>query len=314
MGEQGGVTAQDVIASVPEGICTVDAQGGITLMNPAAERMLGWAEAEVLGRQLRDVVRHASHRGLELGLAGDDPFSSVPQAGETFRTEDDVFTRKDGTSFPVAYTWAPLITGGSVVGAVITFQDIAERKEVEKALKHQALHDALTDLPNRTLFQDRLEQAMHTAHRNDSTVALLLMDLRRFKEVNDTFGHRYGDLLLEQLARALRRALRETDTIARLGGDEFAVILPEADEQGGKRTAAKLLEIVRRPFRIEGKTLYIGASLGIALYPQHGNDLSVLLHRADMAMYVARHTHTDFAVYRSDHIKRPGKTALIGEL
>jgi diguanylate cyclase (GGDEF)-like protein len=175
---------------------------------------------------------------------------------------------------------------------------MTERVRAEEAVKHQALHDALTDLPNRFLLEDRLKQAVLTARRERTPVALLFMDLDRFKAVNDTLGHQYGDLVLLEVGERMREVLRESDTVARIGGDEFAVVLPRADEQGALRAARKILEVLARPCLLRGRRFDIGASIGIALYPDHTETTDELLRCADVAMYTAKRAKSGCAVYR----------------
>ena len=160
-----------------------------------------------------------------------------------------------------------------------------------------AYHDPLTDLPNRTLFYDRLQQAIIAGHREKEAVALLLLDLDRFKEINDSFGHHYGDLLLKQLGPRIRGTLRESDTVARLGGDEFAVLLPRTTIEGAVLSARKIIEALEMPFVLEGESLGIGVSIGVGLCPDHGNDFDLLLQRADTAMYAAKHSGKGYAIY-----------------
>ena len=177
-------------------------------------------------------------------------------------------------------------------------QDITDRKSWEAALQHQALHDALTDLPNRTLLQNRLAATIAASRRDASSLALLMMDLDHFKEVNDTFGHHLGDLLLQRVGQRLRGSVRASDTVARLGGDEFAVLLPSASTADAQHVAAKLLRVLETPFEIDGHNLKIGASIGVAMCPEHAVDADALQRHADSAMYVAKrlgggcHLHT----------------------
>src|SRR4051794_34912877 len=158
------------------------------------------------------------------------------------------------------------------------------------AKEHQALHDALTGLPNRDLFHDRIDQAIRTSRRSgDFTAVVMIMDLDHFKEINDTLGHHMGDLLLQEVARRLSATLRGADTVARLGGDEFGVLLPQVAKGGDAAVVAQqLLVELREPFMLEGMRLEIDASVGIALHPQHGDDVETLQQRADIAMYSAK--------------------------
>jgi diguanylate cyclase (GGDEF)-like protein len=197
-----------------------------------------------------------------------------------------------------------------VAGASRTLRHQAEVNE------HQALHDALTNLPNRTLFHDRVGQALVSARREHIPVAVMIMDLDRFKEVNDTLGHASGDELLKQVGVRLRAALRESDTVARLGGDEFGVLLPRVvDSAAAVSVARKLRKALEEPFTIHSLALQIEASVGIALYPEHGDDVHSLLQRADVAMYVAKEHPAGCEVYareRDDY--SPDRLTLLTEL
>jgi diguanylate cyclase (GGDEF)-like protein len=191
-----------------------------------------------------------------------------------------------------------LMQAMTTIGASIG--QFMKRRHVEQALEYQALHDALTSLPNRVLFQDRLERALPVARGERSHLAVLLLDLDRFKEVNDTFGHRHGDLLLQQAALRLQSGVRESDTVARLGGDEFGVLLPATERAGAVAVANKILESLQRPFVVEREALRIGASIGIALYTDHGKDATALLQHADIAMYIAKRGRRGLAVYTAE--------------
>jgi diguanylate cyclase (GGDEF)-like protein len=197
-----------------------------------------------------------------------------------------------------------------VAGASRTLRRQAEVNE------HQAFHDALTDLPNRTLFHDRVGQALAVSRREHIPAAVMIMDLDRFKEVNDTLGHASGDELLMQAGVRLRAALRESDTVARLGGDEFGVLLPKVvDSAAAASVARKLRKALEEPFTIHGLALQIEASVGIALYPEHGDDVHSLLQRADVAMYVAKEQPGGCEIYakeRDDY--SPDRLTMLTEL
>ena len=182
--------------------------------------------------------------------------------------------------------------------------------------EYLALHDTLTDLPNRTLFHDRAEQAIIVARRESTSVALMILDLNRFKEVNDTLGHGNGDRLLQEIGARLRSTLRAGDSVARLGGDEFGVLLPKLAEPGDALAVAeKLRKELRQPFALQGVTLDLEASVGIALYPEHGTDVEGLLQRADVAMYVAKDDHSGSELYSAERDEySPARLALVGEL
>ena len=179
--------------------------------------------------------------------------------------------------------------------------DISERKRQQANLEYQALHDALTGLPNRSLLHDRLHHAIQNAARQHQSVALILMDLDRFKEVNDSLGHQYGDLMLQQVSARLEQILRHSDTIARLGGDEFAILITDTNESFAGHVAQKVHIALNRVFNLDNHFLHIGGSLGIALYPQHGDSAQSLIQHADTAMYVAKRSNSGCAVYLPEH-------------
>ncbi|MDH3370005.1 MAG: EAL domain-containing protein [Gammaproteobacteria bacterium] len=188
-------------------------------------------------------------------------------------------------------------------------------KELYESLESLAFTDPLTKLPNRTLFHDRLEQAIEDAKRDYKPFALFLMDLDRFKDINDTLGHQVGDLLLQQVAARLRSKLRDIDTVARMGGDEFAILLPAVNEKHATMAARMLLQALRAPFQIEEQSLDIGASIGIALYPDHGVDANILIQRSDVAMYSAKHANSGHAFYDGNNDQHnPTHLMLLGEL
>jgi diguanylate cyclase (GGDEF)-like protein len=186
----------------------------------------------------------------------------------------------------------------------------------QRHIKHLALSDALTGLPNRTLLQDRTGQAIRQADRELVPSALLLIDLDRFKEINDTLGHHHGDQLLIQIGQRLRTTMREVDTVARLGGDEFAVLLPGITTgEGAINVARKLQAALEEPFPLDGLTVDVEASIGVALYPDHASDPEGLLQRADIAMYIAKETHAGFVLFDPKQDQHsPRRLALLGEL
>jgi diguanylate cyclase (GGDEF)-like protein len=195
---------------------------------------------------------------------------------------------------------------------VRTAREAAETlRASEERYAHQARHDALTGLPNRAFLRQRLDAVLPA----EASAALLLMDLDGFKEINDTFGHHYGDVLLECVGPRLMGAVRPSDTVARLGGDEFAVLLPDIDAAGARAVAARILACFEQPFLLEHQPILVGASLGIALYPEHGADAHELMRRADVAMYAAKRSGQRAATYDpEDDQHSPQRLALLGEL
>jgi diguanylate cyclase len=215
---------------------------------------------------------------------------------------------------------AAVVAGGAGIVALAVFLLVLvgyQRRLVRQAAasSHQALHDALTGLPNRELFADRVGQAIRTADRELQPAALLLLDLDRFKDVNDTLGHHHGDELLCEVGTRLQEALRQVDTVARLGGDEFAVLVPGATGEGAAAVADKLRAALHAPLTLDGVTLDLDASIGIAVYPDHGDDTAELLQHADVAMYAAKAAHAGFMVYDPAVDQHsPRRLALLGGL
>ncbi len=201
-----------------------------------------------------------------------------------------------------------------IMQSTLAFLARTDRKTIA-TLEYQAMHDLLTGLPNRTLLRDRLQQLLLGSHRDRRPLSLLIIDLDRFKDVNDAFGHHYGDLLLKDIGQRFVGTLRESDTIARLGGDEFAVLLPGADGDTANELARRIIAALEQPFLLEGHRLDVQASVGIAVYPDHGADADTLLRRADIAMYAAKQSNTGSAVYAFEHDNNSAdRIALAGEL
>ena len=279
-----------IVASAPLVLFAFDRAGAITLSVGRGLAGLGRARsADTLGRSVFDVYRDIPEIGA---------YARRALAGETCGGVVTV----GAVTFDVSYT--PIRAGVGGVSAVSAVSevvgvatDITERARAERALRHQALHDVLTGLPNRLLLHDRLAQALRVARRAERRLALLLLDLDRFKEVNDTFGHHVGDGLLRQAPLRLQRLLRASDTVARLGGDEFAVLLLDDGAEAAIAVAGKLRAALDAPFVVEEHTLAVGVSIGVAFAPAHGDDGLTLLRHADVAMYTAKRDQVGIAVY-----------------
>jgi diguanylate cyclase (GGDEF)-like protein/PAS domain S-box-containing protein len=209
--------------------------------------------------------------------------------------------RANGSEFELDLQLIPIEDAGQLTHWVAFLRDVTVTKNQVSSLRHQAMHDGLTGLPNRTLLFDALESSLQSARTHNTMLALMLMDLDRFKEVNDTFGHHFGDALLKQVAFRLQNQMRGDDVVARLGGDEFAVVLPAAvDAHSVAVTARRILNTLEQPFVVEGQVLEVGASIGIALYPEHGTDARTLLRRSDVAMYEAKQKQSGYSFHRED--------------
>lgn len=204
---------------------------------------------------------------------------------------------------------------GRLAGMLSIGEDITDRRRIELELERQALHDGLTALPNRVLFTDRLTQALRAARRDGEQVAVLIMDLDRFKEVNDTYGHHVGDLLLQQVGLKLSGIVRDSDTVARLGGDEFAVILRGTGRDGAEHMARRAASALAGRYELEGRAVDTEASIGIALFPEHGPDGAALIREADVAMYVAKRAHLGWSLYAPEHDDNsPTRLAMVADL
>ena len=299
-----------ILEATPDFVGTMDPSGHFLYINQAGRTMIGLdLKASVSSMQIVDChPPWASALILNEGIPRAVQYGSW--SGET------ALLTKDEREIPVSQVMlAHKAADGSVDYISTVARDISERKAQTAALEYQANHDALTALPNRNLLNDRLRQAILSAQRDHHALALLVLDLDRFKEINDTLGHHHGDLLLKEVGPRLRAALRESDTIARLGGDEFAVLLPTADREGAVMTAQKILQTLERPFLFEELVLDVEASIGVALFPEHGLDAETMLRRADVAMYMAKQAGSGYALYSSEHDQySPRRLSLMGEL
>jgi len=265
-----------------DGILLLDLKTGlITDVNVSVINMLGFSRDNYLGRKLCDI----------------QPFDTVPECATTLaplQARDSVsfdhwrLTAKNTSLVDVEFVASAYdVDGARMVQCNI--RDITNRIRDEERITYMALHDALTGLPNRTLLKDRLIQSIAMACRNNKRVAVLMLDLDHFKDINDSLGHQIGDGLLEALAKRLKSSLRDSDTVARIGGDEFVIALPEASSDLDiEEIVQKLLVALHEPFRIEGHELVVTGSIGIAKYPDDGENPGVLLRVADMAMYAAK--------------------------
>jgi diguanylate cyclase (GGDEF)-like protein/PAS domain S-box-containing protein len=273
-----------VIQHAGEGIFTVDLDGYVLSFNGAAEAMFGWSATEIIGRPVNTLLAPAWHDGLLrfLELVRQDTSASL------FNNVDLEGVHKDGSSFPMLGSTSAIVEGEAPILSCVV-RDLSEQKRYESALSHQALHDGLTELPNRVLLRDRLEEALARSRRHHRMCAVLYLDLDRFKAVNDKFGHKGGDRLLVEASARIKSAIRESDTLARLGGDEFVVLCEELQNvQDATQLAARVIAAVRAPFRINGDDAYVGASIGIAVSMGGAEGADTLLANADLAMYRAK--------------------------
>ncbi|CAA7625160.1 EAL domain-containing protein [Magnetospirillum sp. SS-4] len=275
--------AAHVFRGALEATVITDPHGRILRVNPMFTELTGYAEDEVVGLNPR--IMRSDHHDADFYR---DMWRSILAEG---RWQGEIWNRRKNGSVFVA--WESIVAvkddGGVVRYFIGSFSDITEQVEAQRHILRLAHYDVLTELPNRVLFHDRLERAVVHATRHDRQAALLFLDLDGFKKVNDTLGHRAGDELLKEVAVRLRQCVRMTDTIARLGGDEFTIILDEISSPADAAVVAdKVLVQLSAPILIEGREMYVGASIGISLYPDDGRTGEELLKHADTAMYQAK--------------------------
>jgi diguanylate cyclase (GGDEF)-like protein/PAS domain S-box-containing protein len=267
-----------------DGIGILDERLEFTYLNDSLAKLFGYhTPNEILGRNLCDLYEpHEQVRFIT---------SVVPLVHQRGRWRGEATgLRRDGTNFPQEISLTA-IAGGDMVCVV---RDITERTYAEEQIKHLAYHDALTNLPNRLLFKDRLTVALSHAHRESSRLAVLFLDLDRFKVINDSLGHNIGDQLLQAVAARVQACVRDSDTVARLGGDEFTVLLPRLTRSDDAAPVAqKIIDAIRHPFHIEGREFFTTTSIGISLFPEDGTDAEALIKNADTAMYQAKEVGRD---------------------
>ena len=256
--------------------------GRLLYASDAVRTLLGYEPSEMVGRSVYTFIAPDDHYVIRRSSA------ALVEGPQTFSYR---IVRKDGSTVWFETTSRALIDGesGEVTEIISVSRDVSERRRAEEQIEYQAYHDALTQLPNRLLFRDRLTMALAHAKRQQSALAVMFLDLDRFKFVNDTLGHSLGDELLRAIAARLESVLREGDTIARMGGDEFTILLGDLQQaEDAANVAQKLLDVIAEPVRVEGHELYVTTSIGIALYPNDGDSAETLLKSADSAMYRAK--------------------------
>ena len=289
-----------------EGIMITDERVNIVMVNRAFESVTGYAQDEVIGRNPRFLSSQRHDR---------DFFRAMWEAIDTggFWQGEIWNRRKDGDVYPEYLSVSRVVDGqGRVTNYVGTFNDISESKASQEHIQRLAHYDSLTGLPNRILLADRVNLALSRMERSGEQLALIFLDLDRFKNVNDSLGHRVGDELLIQVAQRLKELLREEDTVSRLGGDEFILVLPAADEDGAGHVAGKVLKALSAPYRIEQYELAVTASMGIAMYPDDGSTYEALSMCADTAMYRAKQSgRQTFRFFTREMQERSDRTLLL---
>jgi diguanylate cyclase (GGDEF)-like protein/PAS domain S-box-containing protein len=266
--------------AIPEAVIVHDEEGNILLINDVGAKRLEWTVEDLVGRNLCEIVEPENATVISNNVRAARTNGSC-----SFET---TYISRSGRHIVAEVNERPIeLEGRSVILSVA--RDITERKRAEQQLAYMATHDALTGLPNRVLFNDRLTLALAQAHRHQQKLAVMLLDLDRFKDINDTLGHSVGDQLLRVVSKRLHRLLRESDTLGRMGGDEFLFLVPDITRlEHATEVARKILVSFQEPFSVEGHELRTTASIGVAIYPDDGVDADTLLKNADIAMYSAK--------------------------
>lgn len=274
--------ASKIFENTLEGVLVTDSEGDIVFTNPSFEEITGYNRDEVLGKNPKILSSGKQDQEFYRKM-----WKSLAEKGEW---QGEIWNRrKSGEIYP---EWLTLTVikdeHGKTVQYAAILSDLTSRKKNEERVKHLAYHDALTDLPNRYLFLDRLTVALAHAVRHENTLAVLFLDLDRFKDVNDTLGHAAGDQLLQEVGRRITTCIREEDTVARMGGDEFTILLPDIQIEDAKDVAQRILNVFSRPYVLDDQELYISSSIGIALAFDKLLDAQTILRHADLAMYKAK--------------------------
>ena len=281
-------SAQIALNSISDAVFYTDILGNINYLNSAAEKLTGWSSKAAYGRpscQVFNIINGTTHKTapnpVQLVLKTNAPKGLAA---------DTVLIKRDGTEISIEDSSSPIHDeNGHLTGVVVVFHDISEAKAMSMKMAHLAQHDFLTNLPNRVLLNDRIAQAIATANRNDTKVALLFLDLDNFKHINDSLGHATGDKLLQSVSKRLVDCVRNADTVSRQGGDEFILLLADIKhDEDAALSAQKIIDELRLPHFLNKCNLHISTSIGISVYPNDGIDAETLIKSADTAMYYAK--------------------------
>ena len=307
--------ASDTLNSIGAGVLRTDLRGNVTYLNRRAEELTGWLRDEAMGRPVADVLRLIDSASSAIA---DNAVATVLQGYKTaiarIYSQDCKLVRRDGVELGIENRVTIVDDkAGNVLGVVMAFRDVSEARAASVEMSRVAQHDVLTLLPNRTLFNDRLKQAISVANRQGNQLAVLFVDLDQFKRINDSLGHAMGDKLLRSVAGRLTACVRKSDTVCRLGGDEFVVLLSEVTSaEAASVSARKILRAIAAPHIIDNRSLDITVSIGGSIYPNDGQDAENLLGQADAAMYEAKeHGRNVYQFYRSDMRVRLAKRLLL---
>jgi diguanylate cyclase (GGDEF)-like protein/PAS domain S-box-containing protein len=302
--------------SIGDAVLCTDISGNITYLNLVAETMTGWRRQEATGKRLAEVFRIID--GPTRKTARDPMEMAMEQNRTVGLTVNCVLIRRDGFESAIEDSAAPIHDrGGRVIGAVIVFHDVSAARAMSLQMTHSAQHDLVTNLPNRLLLNDRITQAISLARRQNRSIAVIFLDLDRFKYINDSLGHAIGDQLLQSVSKRLLAGVRGSDTVSRQGGDEFVILLSEITYPEDAGTSAKkILRSLSAPHSIGGQDLHIGGSIGISIYPEDGEDAETLIKNADTAMYHAKENgRNNFQFFKAEmNLKAVERQSLEGGL
>ncbi|HXN52908.1 MAG TPA: EAL domain-containing protein [Candidatus Acidoferrum sp.] len=302
--------------SIGDAVLCTDISGNITYLNLVAETMTGWRREEATGQPLAEVFRIID--GATRKTARDPMEMAVEQNRTVGLTVNCILIRRDGFESAIEDSAAPIHDrAGRVIGAVIVFHDVSAARAMSLQMTHSAQHDLVTNLPNRLLLNDRITQAIALARRQHRPIAVIFLDLDRFKYINDSLGHATGDKLLQSVSKRLLAGVRRSDTVSRQGGDEFVILLSEiAYPEVAATSARKILLSLSAPHSIEGHDLHINGSIGISVYPEDGEDAETLIKNADTAMYHAKESgRNNFQFFKADmNLKAVERQSLEGSL
>ncbi len=274
---------RSILESIQEGYFEVDLNGNFTFCNNSMSRLTGCSKEELLGMNYKQFTNEENIKEVL------QAFNEVYDTGEPFKFDWQIIRRSGSEGFIEASVTLKKDLSGKPIGFKGMIRDITERKRIEQQINYMATHDALTGLPNRLMFSQLLNHAIRSAQRHGKQLAVLFIDLDRFKTINNSLGHEAGDRLLKEMARRFRKSLRAVDIVGRLGGDEFIILTDEVDELNQVANVAhKLLTTVIQPMVLAGEECRITASIGISIYPRDGNDEQSLMKNADVAMYFAK--------------------------
>ena len=308
--QQSEVRDQAILDSIQDGYFEIDTQGQLLKVNRALGDLLGYSQAQLLGLSLRDLL---SAEQVERAQA---QFLQALEEGTTLISPFTApFRRADGSQAHCEIRFSLIIDNqGQLTGYHGILRDVSEQMAYQQQLRDLAYRDPLTDLGNRKAFAEQLQQALEQAQQQGHGLALLYVDLDRFKEVNDRFGHDTGDALLLAIAERMRNTLRQPEHLYRLGGDEFTLLMPDGDALAADKLAQRLIQALSQPFEFKGVRIdFVTPSIGIALYPEHASSASALISAADQAMYLAKQVRNSVVLYRPTEATTPLPGALSPE-